>query len=279
MLSAGDDLGHWLWTIESGEGTWIPVRHTAPIDSYALSPSARYLVTSCSDRFVYRWDVPSGALLDRYGTRRLFDQLIEAVPTRRTLADTDDWADRYLEGEAVYEVVVLRTSSDGAWAVLSAMRRERGGIRNASSRSRDDEERTAACVAVVNLSSREVWSVEVSQSEPVSGFAVDDRGVQLLFARADHAIELWIRDADEPARVLRGHTDKVNAIAVFRNGTRVVSCGRDRSIRVWDLETGMELAGFTVDAAIRGLALASDGMVMAAGDVAGRVHLFKLVSA
>jgi WD40 repeat protein len=279
VLSAGDDLGHWLWTIESGEGTWIPVRHTAPIDSYALSPSARYLITSCGDRFVYRWDVPSGAIVDRYGTRRLFDHLIEAAPRRGQLEDTDYWDDRYLDGEAIYEVVVVRTSRDGAWAVLSAMRRERSAIRDASLRSglRADAGRAEACVAVVNLSSRDVWSVDVSQSDPLSAFAVDDRGEQLLFARADHAIELWARDADEPSRVLRGHTDKVNAIAIADGCRRAASCGRDRTVRVWDLETGNELAGFTVDAAVRALAFAPDGRLVAAGDVAGRTHLFRLV--
>src|SRR5262249_14877089 len=27
VLSSGDDLGHWLWTIETGDGAWIPIRH------------------------------------------------------------------------------------------------------------------------------------------------------------------------------------------------------------------------------------------------------------
>jgi hypothetical protein len=38
VLAGCDDLGHWLWTIDSGEGIWIPARHLAPIDSMRSAP-------------------------------------------------------------------------------------------------------------------------------------------------------------------------------------------------------------------------------------------------
>jgi WD40 repeat protein len=279
VLSAGDDLGDWLWTIDTGEGVWVPVRHTAPVDCYALSAATRYLVTSCSDRFVYLWDVPSGALVDRYGTRRLFDHLIEPAPRRRAVSDDEDWRDKYLPGEALYHVVLVRMSPEGTFAVLSAMRQEPGTLREAprAPEPPGKESHGTACLLVTNVRTREVWSVEASQSEPVSAFAVDDRGSQLLFARVDHALELWSLEDEQCVRVLRGHSDKVNSVVVYRGCTRAVSCGRDRTVRVWDLEAGGQIAAFTADAAIRSLAVTPDQTLIVAGDVSGRSHLLRLI--
>jgi WD40 repeat protein len=275
VLSAGDDLGYWQWTIETGEGVWIPVRHSAPVDCYALSAISRYLITACSDRVVYLWDVPSGALVDRFGTRRLFDHLIEPAPKRLTVSDEDDWRDRYLAGEAVYSVILVGLSDDGVHAVLSATRQNRGSHRREASATRR-EAHGAACLLTMNTLTGAIWSVEVSQSEAVTAFAVEGEKRLLLFARMDHAIELWNLAEDQRVRVMAGHTDKVNVIVVLRGATRAVSAGRDRTVRVWDLETGVQIAGFTVDAQVRTLSVAPDQTRIAVGDMSGRTHLLKL---
>src|SRR5262249_61544247 len=106
VLSAGVDHNYWMWTVETGESVSMPVRHMSPVDYVALSETARYLTTGCADRFVYLWDVPSGVIVERYGTRRLFDHLIAPAPQRRDLPDTDEYRDMYLPGEPVYDVVV-----------------------------------------------------------------------------------------------------------------------------------------------------------------------------
>ena len=49
---------------------------------------------------------------------------------------------------------------------------------------------------------------------------------------------------DEPPgdlREFKGHTDRVSAVALTRNGDRVVSGGLDGTVHVWDVESGKEL--------------------------------------
>jgi WD40 repeat protein len=122
ILSAGN--GHyWLWRIDTGDGTWIPVRHAAPVDCSALSAVARYLTTSCTDRFVYIWDVPSGALIDRFGTRRLFAHLIAPTPKRLAVPDTRNIGISTCPASP-YDIVLGSMSADGAYAIFSAMKRE-----------------------------------------------------------------------------------------------------------------------------------------------------------
>jgi WD40 repeat protein len=274
VLSSGIDQSYWLWTIDDGSTVWIPVRHNAPVSYCSLSAHARYLVTSCGDRFVYVWEVPSGALVERYGTRRLFDHLITPVARRRMLPATDENLDRYLSGEAVYDVGLVRVNSSGSHVVLSATVRDTSTARHAVEHV-PREVNDGACLLVLNLATRQVQSLTTGQAEPVSAFAVDDGAKRLLWAKADDTIELWDLERAVSLATLRGHSEKVNAVAFSHDGQYVMSCSRDRTARAWDAVTGQQLAAYTADSALRSIALSPCNEAVAVGDVAGRVHLLR----
>jgi WD40 repeat protein len=44
---------------------------------------------------------------------------------------------------------------------------------------------------------------------------------------------------------LKGHTDAIRAVTVTPDGLRAVSASRDQTLRIWNLETGKEIATFT----------------------------------
>ncbi|MDT9201351.1 WD40 repeat domain-containing protein, partial [Limnospira sp. PMC 1042.18] len=46
-------------------------------------------------------------------------------------------------------------------------------------------------------------------------------------------------------RTLSGHSDDVNAVAIAPDGKRAVSASGDNTLKLWDLETGTELATLT----------------------------------
>jgi WD40 repeat protein len=275
VLSGGIENRYVLWTIDSGEGAWMPIRHTAPIDYCAFSATARYLATSCGDRFVYLWDVPSGTVVERYGTRRLFDHLILPSRQRRRPPESDEYLDTYLSGESIYEVMIVRVSRDGRYAVFSATTRDesRNGPRERGSLS---GQRTGACLLVLKLGTGEIHAVTSAHAEPATAFDLDEERMRLLWARPDHSLELWDLRRERRLATLRGHTEKVNAVAFSSDGTRAMSCARDRSARVWHLDSGQQAAAFTADSALRSLAIAPNDDTIAVGDVSGRVHLLRL---
>ncbi|MDV7393630.1 WD40 repeat domain-containing protein, partial [Arthrospira platensis SPKY1] len=52
----------------------------------------------------------------------------------------------------------------------------------------------------------------------------------------------------------------VNAVAIAPDGKRAVSASWDRTLKLWDLETGTELATLTGHSgSVRGVAIAPDG--------------------
>jgi WD40 repeat protein len=59
---------------------------------------------------------------------------------------------------------------------------------------------------------------------------------------------------------------------VTLDGKRVISGSRDKTLKVWDLETGAVLAEFTADGQNCACAISADGKTIVAGDWLGRVH-------
>ncbi len=272
VLSGGVDGRYILWAIATGEDFVLPVRHLAPLAHSAYSAVARYLVTAGRDHFVYVWDVPGTTLLARYGTRRLFDHLITPAPRRHELPATDELLDTYLPGETVFDVAIVRLTEDGRYALLSATARDTGTWRRASPAAPPP----GSCLLVFELATGELRSLSDLQPETISAFAIDAAGKRLLWARSDHRLELWSLDRGERIATLEGHTDKVNAVAFGAHDDRAVSCGRDRTLRVWALSTHETLACFTADAALRAVAVAPDGRGLFTSDVAGRVHSLRI---
>jgi WD40 repeat protein len=127
----------------------------------------------------------------------------------------------------------------------------------------------------MDIAAQGVRSVTVPQADVISAFDCDATGARLLWAASDHALTLWDLDRDERVGHCRGHTGKVNAVAIIDAGRYAVSCSSDRTLRMWNLANGEVEAALTADAGLRSLAVADDGSTFAVGDVGGRVHFVK----
>ena len=45
-----------------------------------------------------------------------------------------------------------------------------------------------------------------------------------------------------PVRAFKGHTDEINSISLSNSKMHLLSAGYDGTLRVWDLENGIQLA-------------------------------------
>jgi TIR domain/APAF-1 helical domain/WD domain, G-beta repeat len=116
----------------------------------------------------------------------------------------------------------------------------------------------------------------------------DDNDIQALLKQAAEKAprpSLWpLRANLTPpggplVRTLEGHSSSVRGVAITADGRRAVSASYDNTLRVWDLESGKELALLEADGATTSCAFSLDGQRIVAGDASGRVHLLRLVEA
>ena len=77
-------------------------------------------------------------------------------------------------------------------------------------------------------------------------------------------------------RTLEGHQDWVFAVAITPDGRRVVSGSQDKTLTVWDLETGALICTFNCEGCLYCAAVAPDGRTFVASDAAGRVYFLRL---
>ena len=262
-----------LWFVDTGESVWIPVRHHAPVDYGAFSHNTRHLLTSCSDRFVYLWDLSSGTLIDRYGTRRLFDHLIKPSPRRSSGAPGAELLDTYLPGEPVYQVVGLALDPIGRFAAISAIPVHAGSMRTAGPADREQE---LACILVLDVETGGLSTVATGQATAIRSFGVDAGGRYVVWAAPDDSLKLWDCSAGRQTAEFAGHRDHVQAVAIAAGRGLVVSCSVDRSVRVWCFASGAAVASLIGDSPMRSLRVAPDESLVAVGDASGRVHLLQL---
>lgn len=110
---------------------------------------------------------------------------------------------------------------------------------------------------------------------PVRAVAFSDAPDRPILATAgnDGTVKLWrpwlaFGNRPEPI-VLRGHADAVTSIAFSPDGRRIVSGGRDGTLRVWDTATGQETFALSAHAdAVTCVAFSHDGhrVASAGGD-------------
>ncbi|KAG2747679.1 WD40 repeat-like protein [Suillus brevipes Sb2] len=73
-----------------------------------------------------------------------------------------------------------------------------------------------------------------------------------------------------PLRTFGDHEDTVRAVAVFPDRRRMVTGSRDKTLRLWDLETGVVLKKMEGHSShVEALAVSRDGQMIASGDIGG----------
>ena len=89
-------------------------------------------------------------------------------------------------------------------------------------------------------------------------------------------MRLWELASAQTVRILAGHTDWVTSVTVTSDGALAVSTSRDGTLRVWDLESGEEIAGYTGERRMIACAVAPDRRTIISGDEFGRLHFLRL---
>jgi WD40 repeat protein len=124
---------------------------------------------------------------------------------------------------------------------------------------------------------REIRTLE-GHTDEVNGCAYSPDGARIVSGSSDCIFKIWDAEAGQEIHTIEGHaggawdfpnraTYPVTACAYSPDGARVVSAGSDRTLKIWDVETGrdiLSLEGHTKE--VNGCAYSPDGArVVSAG--------------
>src|SRR5262249_21352028 len=104
------------------------------------------------------------------------------------------------------------------------------------------------------------------QKGSILGLAWSRDGSRLLTGSADGSLILWDAKTGKPLKTVpAAHQGLVYYVALTPDGKKAVSCGEEKTVRVWDLETGTESASNNdKGAGGRGVRVSPDGKGVAA---------------
>jgi WD40 repeat protein/tRNA A-37 threonylcarbamoyl transferase component Bud32 len=209
-----------VWGVPSGRER-LCLRGDAPVHAVAFSPGGE-LAAADGGGTVRVWQVPSGR--ERLCLRcRASLQAVAFNPRGSLLAAAG------AEG-AKGVVHVWRAGSAEKVHVL-----RQGGPAHAVAFSLNGQHLAAACqdeaVRVWDTTTGERVQLLGSHAGAVRGLAY--RYGRLVSVGDDKAVRVWDM-AGRELLALRGHTDKIRAVAFSPDGHRLASAGDDRTIKIWE---------------------------------------------
>jgi hypothetical protein len=140
-------------------------------------------------------------------------------------------------------------------------------------------------VAISSCKDNAVYAWEVSSGRllgrllghtaPVLAVRASPDG-RVVTASSDATIRLWHLDTRSCSCTLEGHTDSVTGLALTPDGSYVVSCSLDGTVRVWDIRSGVCLATARVGEPVSSLSEVGPDGRFSCGTTRGRLRFMKL---
>jgi len=120
----------------------------------------------------------------------------------------------------------------------------------------------------------------IAAESSVTALAFQPRTGRLLVAEGAGRVSLWALDGKKPAATWVAHIDNVLGVAFSPDGTRLATTGKDRSVRLWDPETGKEINHGLLGHGdfVFGAAFSPDGRNLATAGQDGTVRLWSLAT-
>jgi WD40 repeat protein len=240
------------------------VSHDDSVLAAAFSGDGGQVVTGSSDRSVRLWmrgakDIPSHVRLNSAV------QSVALLPDGTIVAGTDDGFIRAWSGDFAHPARSWRASETGVYSIAVSL----DGSKMMSTSS---DPAVRLWDAKTGSTLRE-WSTR----EPMTTCRISPDGCWAAAAgRRSYTIRLWSTKGEDE-RLLKGHDGPIRSILFTGDGTRLITCSDDRTIRVWDTASGETVRIIKAHGqAVWGLSLAEDRRLLASCGDDGFVKLWDL---
>ena len=215
--SVNADYSIRLWDVETGADLPTLIGHTDRINNIAFNPDNTMVVTSSWDSTVRVWDVGTGMQL-----HTLLDRVLQGVDNIRFSPDGK-------------KIAVLYTFMN-SWVFLFDAET---GI----------ELHSFKVFTLPPLSSiPPTYPANEHESSPnYIMFSPDGNSILTISIIYDKTIRIWDAATGKFQNVLEAHTGSINSVRFSPDGTTLATVGADNTIRIWDVQTWMEMQTLNTD--------------------------------
>jgi WD40 repeat protein len=312
IVSASGDRTLKIWDVVAAADRASLPGHAAGVTGCAVSPDGTWVVSASGDRTLKIWDAASGA--ERRTLNSYFEccdcavspdgtWVVSGVGLAVTIwgaATGDVRREGYSRGDHHHSgVSACAVSPDGTWIVsashdqtLKTWDVASGSGAKDTLAGHTDSVRDCAVspdgtwiVSASHDQTLKIWDVAsgreratlAGHSGSVIACAVSPDGTWIVSASDDGTLRIWDTSSRAERAMLTGRTGPVLGCAVSPDGAWIVSASDDGTLRIWDAASGAERAVLVAPGPATAVAFHPSAAMVAWGDVAGGVHLARLV--
>lgn len=266
-LTGGIDHTARLWDLTTGEERQVFKGHDEAVRDVAITADGKTAITASDDRTIRFWDLATGKQQCQFAGKSNFTKIRLSQDGKLLLSANADgrlriWtiSEPELRSEFVYTTPI----------VDMAMRTQLGNVTEYLIVGTESGK-----ILVCDHQSGSVLYPLIGHTDAASSLAALN-SEYVLSGSHDNSIRLWNIGAQRSEAIFRGHTAGVNEVRRLPGGRRFVSCSVDRTVRLWDLDSGLEIARGSSGSKICGVSIAPDGGSCLTASLDGTLQLWDL---
>lgn len=199
--------------------------HTNWVNSVAVSPDGRWVVSGSDDKTVKIWDLETG---ECRGTLEGHEQRVSSVTItsdgRRILSGSWDGTIRVWDLQTDHQLYIWKDHNLQVLDVCSLPNGKRAFSAGLDGTLRLWNIDSGECLKIVKAGNIRSGSVTSDGRRAVSG-------------TSEGKLDYWNMETGECLATLTGHSDIVRSVQITPDGRHAVSGSKDSTVKLWDLET------------------------------------------
>lgn len=213
---------------------FVQVGHSWSIDSVAISPDGKYLLTeSKHDKTLKLWDIESGREIR---TLQYYSEDVNWLSPAKVLFSPN----------GNYALSMPNNRTIKVWNVYTGEEYENIRSVGLSSDDRFILGATGNNIKLWNFADGEKRKTFMGHKDKVWSINYSQNGSRFLSGSWDQTIKLWDIESGNEIRTFRGHSGEIFSVSFSQDEKYALSGSTDGTTRLWDIATGEELIKLVV---------------------------------